>query len=124
MTCIQEAKKAGRYFVMPGADGRGYLTDEGFVVLAKSSGRRENAQSINGTADERFRQRLIDAGVLQVEAYRRAPEYLLWRRRADKRLAMAATQRSMANNTSSCDQPTVAPEYLLWRSILERQGDA
>ncbi len=53
-----------------GADGRGYLTDEGFVVLAKSSGRKENAQSIKGTADERFRQRLIDTGILQVEGER------------------------------------------------------
>lgn len=124
---IQEAKKAGRYFVMNGnggsrpytpapleadcneihdtgrtllatlghpifepvvrvdaveglpemlyckgssADGRGYLTDEGFVVLAGSSGRRQDALSIKGTADERFRQRLIDTGVLRVEGNR------------------------------------------------------
>lgn len=52
------------------ADGRGYLTDEGFVVLAGSSGRKEIAQSIKGTADERFRQRLIDSGILKVEGER------------------------------------------------------
>lgn len=53
-----------------GADGRGYLTDEGFVVLSGSSGRKQNAESIKGTADERFRQRLIDSGTLALEGER------------------------------------------------------
>lgn len=53
-----------------GADGRGYYTEEGFVVLQGSAGRRESVQSIKGTADERFRERLIDSGVLKVEGDR------------------------------------------------------
>jgi hypothetical protein len=52
------------------ADGRGYYTEEGFVVLQGSSGRRENVPSIRGTRDERFRERLIDSGVFKVEGDR------------------------------------------------------
>jgi hypothetical protein len=48
-------------------DGRGYYTEEGFVVLAGSVGRRESVPSIKGTADERFREQLIDSGVFRVE---------------------------------------------------------
>jgi hypothetical protein len=53
-----------------GGDGRGYLGDDGFMVLAGSSGRKEVVESIKGTADERFRQRLIDSGVLKSEGER------------------------------------------------------
>jgi len=53
-----------------GADGRGYYTEEGFVVLQGSTGRRESVQSIKGTADERFRERLIEGGVFKVEGDR------------------------------------------------------
>lgn len=52
------------------ADGRGYYSDDGFVVLKGSSGRRENVPSIRGTSDERFRDRLIRDGVLRVEGDR------------------------------------------------------
>lgn len=52
------------------ADGRGYYTEEGFVVLQGSSGRRENVPSFKGTRDERFRERLIESGVFKVEGDR------------------------------------------------------
>ncbi|HEY0307769.1 MAG TPA: GIY-YIG nuclease family protein [Acidobacteriaceae bacterium] len=52
------------------ADGRGVYTDEGFVVLAGSNGRRENVPSIVNTADERFREKLISEGVMRVEGNR------------------------------------------------------
>ncbi len=52
------------------ADGRGYYTEEGFVVLQGSSGRRENVPSIRGTRDERFRERLIESGLFKVEGDR------------------------------------------------------
>ncbi|MDC8771759.1 GIY-YIG nuclease family protein [Roseateles albus] len=50
-----------------GCDGRGYYTEEGFVLLADSTGRRESVQSIKGTADERFRERFIEAGHFVVD---------------------------------------------------------
>jgi len=52
------------------ADGRGYYTEEGFVVLAGSTGRRENVASIQKTGEGRFRDRLIESGVLRVEGDR------------------------------------------------------
>ncbi|MHB8348558.1 MAG: GIY-YIG nuclease family protein [Acidiferrobacterales bacterium] len=53
-----------------GAEGRGLYTTEGFVLLKGSTGRRENVPSIQGTSDERFRERLIESGVLRVEGDR------------------------------------------------------
>lgn len=50
-----------------GANGRGMYTPEGFVVLAGSTGRRENVPSIVGTSGERLRQNLEQAGVYRVE---------------------------------------------------------
>jgi predicted GIY-YIG superfamily endonuclease len=50
-----------------GSDGRGLLTDEGFVVLKGSVGRKENVPSLQGTSDERFRAKLIDTGVMRVD---------------------------------------------------------
>lgn len=50
-----------------GADGRGMYTEEGFVVLKGSVGRKENVASLKGTAGERLRNRLIDSGVMRVE---------------------------------------------------------
>jgi hypothetical protein len=50
-----------------GSDARGMLTDDGFVVLKGSIGRRENVPSIRGTSDERFRAKLIDLGVMRVD---------------------------------------------------------
>lgn len=52
------------------ADGRGYYTEEGFVLLEGSSGRRDNVASIHGTSEERFREGLIESGVFRVEADR------------------------------------------------------
>lgn len=50
-----------------GVDGRGLFTNEGFVVLAGSVGRRHNVPSIKGTSDESFREKLISDGVMKVE---------------------------------------------------------
>ena len=58
------------YCTAVGSDGRGLLTDDGFVVLAGSVGRLENVPSIQGTSDERFRQKLIDSGVMRVDGDR------------------------------------------------------
>jgi predicted GIY-YIG superfamily endonuclease len=50
-----------------GSSARGEYTSEGFVVLKGSVGRLENVPSILGTSDERFRQKLMDAGVMVAE---------------------------------------------------------
>lgn len=55
------------YCKASGADGRGMYTEEGFVVLKGSIGRKENVASLKGTAGERLRIRLIDSGVMRVE---------------------------------------------------------
>jgi hypothetical protein len=47
-----------------GTDGRGRYTDDGFVVLKGSIGRRDNVPSIRGTSDERFREKLVESGVM------------------------------------------------------------
>ncbi|MCP9793438.1 GIY-YIG nuclease family protein [Vulcanococcus limneticus Candia 3F8] len=47
-----------------GVEGKGLYTAEGFVVLAGSIGRLSNAPSI-GESNARWRQRLLDAGVMQ-----------------------------------------------------------
>jgi len=51
----------------PDAEGRGLLTDDGFVVLKGSVGRRSNVPSIQGTSVERFRAKLVEAGVVREE---------------------------------------------------------
>ncbi|APA84078.1 GIY-YIG nuclease family protein [Paraburkholderia sprentiae WSM5005] len=53
-----------------GADGKGYYTEEGFVVLKGSSGRRENVPSIQGTRDEVLREHLVETGVFAVDGER------------------------------------------------------
>ena len=53
-----------------GADGRGLYTSEGFVVLAGSTGRRDNVKSIQGTSMERMREQLVAAGVARIEGDR------------------------------------------------------
>jgi predicted GIY-YIG superfamily endonuclease len=50
-----------------GANGRGMYTEEGFVVLKGSVGRKENVPSLVGTAGESLRNRLIDSGVMRIE---------------------------------------------------------
>jgi hypothetical protein len=63
-----EQKAAELYYCSSaGTSGRGQYTEEGFVVLKASVGRRESVQSIKGTADERFRLKLIEEGVMRVE---------------------------------------------------------
>lgn len=47
-----------------GADGVGEYTAEGFVVLKGSRGRLENVASIQGKANERFRGKLLEEGIL------------------------------------------------------------
>ena len=53
-----------------GSDARGLYTEEGFVVLKGSSGRKANVQSVQGTSTERFRNRLIESGVIKIEGDR------------------------------------------------------
>jgi hypothetical protein len=48
----------------PGTNGCGEYTQEGFVVLKGSTGRKENVASIKGTADERLRLKLLASGVM------------------------------------------------------------
>lgn len=55
------------YCKASGADGRGMYTEEGFVVLKGSVGRKENVVSLKGTAGERLRNRLIESEVMRVE---------------------------------------------------------
>jgi hypothetical protein len=50
-----------------GANGQGLYTQEGFVVLKGSVGRRENVPSIVGTAGERLRDRLLESGTMRAE---------------------------------------------------------
>lgn len=50
-----------------GANGRGLYTQEGFVVLKGSIGRKENVPSVIGTAGERLRMKLLASGVMRVE---------------------------------------------------------
>ncbi len=52
------------------ADGRGFYTEEGFVVLKGSSGRRENVPSIMKSGEVKYRDRLVDSGVLAPEGER------------------------------------------------------
>ena len=64
-----EAAEAGEVFFCKasGADGRGLYTQEGFVVLKGSIGRKENVPSIVGTSGERLRMRLLESKVMRVE---------------------------------------------------------
>jgi hypothetical protein len=51
----------------PGANARGVYTTEGFTVLAKSAGRRDNVASIANGTHGRFREKLIERGVMTVD---------------------------------------------------------
>jgi len=53
------------YCKTSGANARGLYTEEGFVVLKGSIGRRKSVPSIIGTSDERFRLKLIESGIMQ-----------------------------------------------------------
>lgn len=50
-----------------GVDARGLYTQEGFVVLAGSTGRRNAAKSFAGTSAASVRAALIESGVIRVE---------------------------------------------------------
>jgi hypothetical protein len=52
------------YCTVTGINGRGLYTPEGFVVLKGSVGRRENVPTFSG-ANQRFRKRLLDSGVMK-----------------------------------------------------------
>lgn len=54
------------YCTVSGVDGRGLYTQEGFVVLAGSVGRKENMPSIAGTSNASFRDKLVANGTLGV----------------------------------------------------------
>ena len=45
----------------------GEYTAEGFVVLKGSRGRLENVASIQGTSSERFREKLLKEGILNID---------------------------------------------------------
>ena len=55
------------YCKASGANGRGMYTQEGFVVLKDSVGRRESVPSIIGTAGGRIRDKLLESGVTRAE---------------------------------------------------------
>jgi hypothetical protein len=55
------------YCKASGANGRGLYTEDGFVVLKDSIGRKENVASIIGTFGERLRDKLIASGVAHAE---------------------------------------------------------
>jgi hypothetical protein len=88
-------KKADDHFVCKasGATGRGQYTEEGFVVLKGSKGRKENVPSFAGTAMARLRAKLMDSGVMVEEGDRVvfAKDYLF---RSPSMAAMALTGRT------------------------------
>jgi predicted GIY-YIG superfamily endonuclease len=48
-----------------GSDARGQYTPEGFVVLKGSSGRRKSVPHLEGTSSGRFREKLVESGVMK-----------------------------------------------------------
>ena len=50
-----------------GANGTGIFTTEGFVVLKGSQGRRKSVKSIQGTAAERTREKLIESDMVRID---------------------------------------------------------
>jgi len=55
------------YCESSGANGRGLYTEEGFVVLSGSTGRKDVVPSIANTSDGRMREPLLKSGVLKVD---------------------------------------------------------
>jgi predicted GIY-YIG superfamily endonuclease len=53
------------FYKSAGTNACGLYTQEGFVVLKGSIGRRENVKSITGTSSEQFRLKLLESGVMQ-----------------------------------------------------------
>jgi len=63
-----KADTSHRYFCKgSGADGTGVFTPEGFVVLKGSRGRRENVKSLEGTSDQRTREKLVASDVVRID---------------------------------------------------------
>lgn len=63
-----QSETAVRYLCRgSGADGTGVFTSEGFVVLEGSRGRRNNVDSMAGTATARTRERLMRTDVIRIE---------------------------------------------------------
>lgn len=58
-----------------GTDGRGILTDKGFVVLKGSIARRESVSSILKTSKGRYRTKLIESGVMS--PLRESPDHFV-----------------------------------------------
>lgn len=68
---VDDKDAAGVFYCRgSGADGRGLYTEEGFVVLKGSTGRRKSVPSFISTPGERMRQRLLESGVATVEGDR------------------------------------------------------
>ncbi len=67
----KQSEEPGEAFVLRspsnGVEAKGLYTAEGFVVLAGSIGRADTAPSL-GETNERWRQRLLDAGVMKPDA--------------------------------------------------------
>ncbi len=66
---VESESKKDEVFYCRAADtnGNGMYTQEGFVVLKGSIGRKDNVPSIIGTSGERLRLRLLESGVTQVK---------------------------------------------------------
>jgi hypothetical protein len=63
---VAKAKADGIFFCKTlGANGRGLVTQEGFVVLKGSIGRKQIMPSTIGKSNEPFRVKLLDAGVMR-----------------------------------------------------------
>jgi hypothetical protein len=63
-----KAAKADEFYCKAsGANGRGQYTEEGFVVLKGSTGRKENVPAIVGTRLEQRRNALFESGVMREE---------------------------------------------------------
>jgi len=62
-----EAEVETFYCTASGANGRGLYTEEGFVILRGSIGRKDNRASIRETSFERLRLKLLETGVMRVE---------------------------------------------------------
>ena len=63
-----ESKKDELFYCKgPGTTGTGMYTQEGFVVLKGSVGRKENVPSIIGHSGGRLRLRLLESGAMQVK---------------------------------------------------------
>lgn len=64
----EASRKSELYFcTSTGTNGRGLFTEEGFVVLKGSTGRRENAGGAKGNYVERFRAKLMESNVVRAD---------------------------------------------------------